>query len=131
MGKVRDGLKERYWRGVIRRQGKSGETVTRFCADEGVRVHQFYWWRRSLRARDGQSTLGSRVAADDQAAGQEEKASPSFVPVRLSFSPQAQTLIEMLHPSGWVVRVPVGFDPLSLRRILATLEPSASSVGEN
>ncbi len=126
MGKVRDALKERYWRDTIRRQGRSGESVSQFCAGEGVRVHQFYWWRRSLRSRDGQPT---RDAVNDQAAEQGEKVDPSFVPVRLAFSTQAS--IEMVHPSGWVVRVPTGFEPKSLRQILATLDPATPAAVEN
>ncbi len=129
MGKFRDASKEQYWRGVIRRQGESGETVTRFCAREGVSAHRFYWWRRALRARDRQSTPDAQVSADNERASQDEAAGKSFVPVR--FPSLTQAPIEMVHPGGWVVRVPVGFDPLSLRRILATLDPSFSDPREN
>jgi len=130
MGKVRDASKEHFWRGVIRRQGESGETVSRFCAREGVSAHRFYWWRRALRARDRQSTPDAQVSAADELLGrQDEESSKPFVPVHLPFLTQAP--IEMVHPGGWVVRVPVGFDPLSLRRILATLDPSSLEPGEN
>ncbi|HJN09990.1 MAG TPA: hypothetical protein QF564_14990 [Pirellulaceae bacterium] len=129
MGKVRDASKEQYWRGVIGRQVASGETVTRFCAGEGVSAHRFYWWRRALRSRDRQSTPDVQVSAADERARQDEEAAKSFVPVRLPFLTQVP--IEMVHPGGWVVRVPAGFDPLSLRRILAMLDPCSSDVGEN
>lgn len=52
MAKSRDAAKERYWRGVIRRQGASGLGTKRFCAREGISEHRFYWWRRTLRRRD-------------------------------------------------------------------------------
>jgi len=126
MGKIRDASKERYWRKVIRRQGRSGETVGRFCAVQGVPAHQFYWWQRTLRSRDRQSTPDPQMTAGrDELARQDEEAGQSFVPVRLPFLTQAP--IEMVHPGGWVVRVPVGFDSRSLCRILATLDPSAEN----
>jgi hypothetical protein len=52
MAKSRDAAKEKYWRGVIRRQGASGLGTKRFCAQEGISEHRFYWWRRTLRRRD-------------------------------------------------------------------------------
>ena len=52
MAKSRDAAKERYWRGVIRRQGAGGLGTKRFCAREGIPEHRFYWWRRTLRRRD-------------------------------------------------------------------------------
>jgi len=130
MKKNRDVSKERHWRKVIRRQGKSGETVAHFCAREGVPAHQFYWWKRTLRARDRQSTREPQIASDgDESARQGEQAGHSFVPVRLPFVTDAP--IEVVHPVGYVVRVPTGFDPRSLRRILATLAPSSADSGEN
>jgi len=126
MGK-RDASKERYWRKLIRRQGKTDETVAGFCAREGVPVHQFYWWQRTLRTRERQSTSQRRV--DDASTSPSELAGASFVPVRLPFVPQAP--IELVHPGGCVVRVPPGFDPQSLRLILATLDPSTFDNAEN
>jgi len=123
--KVRDASKERYWRRLIRRQRKTDETVARFCAREGLRVHQFYWWQRTLRARDQQSTTERREGCDAASPG--EEAAKPFVPVRLPFLTHAP--IEVVHPGGYVVRVPVGFDPLSLRRILVTLDPPGSDSG--
>lgn len=126
----RDVSKERYWRRIIRRQGKSGETITHFCAREGVPVHQFHWWKRTLRARDRQSTQELQIADNgDASARQDKQASNSFVPVRLPFLNDAP--IEVVHPGGYLVRVPVGFDPPSLGRILATLDRSSTDSGCN
>lgn len=126
----RDMSKERYWRKIIRRQDKSGETVVHFCAREGVPAHQFHWWKRTLRVRDRQSTPDMPIAdGGDASAGQDGQASNSFVPVQLPFMTGAP--IEVVHPGGYVVRVPVAFDPHSLRRILATLDRSSSNSGEN
>ena len=131
MKKNRDVSKERYWREVIRRQATSGETVAHFCAVEGVPTHQFYWWKRTLRVRDRQSTRkhGRRpepqIASDpDEPARQDERADSSFVPVRFPWMTDAPT--EVVHSVGYVVRVPTGFHAQSLYRVLATLDPSSS-----
>lgn len=129
MGKVRDASKERFWRKLIRRQGKSDETVARFCAREGVPVHQFYWWRRTLRERSSPANRGHGRMASGEVASTSKPDALAFVPVRVPFSLSAP--IEVVHPGGCVVRVPAGFDRLALRGILASLEPSPSDTGEN
>jgi len=127
MGKA---SKERYWRELVRRQRDRGETVARFCAREGVSVHQFYWWKRTLKLRSRRSMPGQgRPAARADTAGEGSLAAKSFFPVRLPFSTPAP--IELVHPGGCVVRIPAGFDPRSLRQILASLDPAASNAGEN
>jgi hypothetical protein len=59
--------------------------------------------------------------------GRREDHSP-FLPVSLPLS--FGVSIEVVHPRGYVVRVPASFDPLALKRILAVLDASASSSGE-
>ena len=120
MGK-RDASKERYWRRLIRQRAKTGETVAGFCAREGVPVHQFYWWQRTLRTGQQRSALPRRNG--QHRASVSDLADKSLVPVRLPVVTPAS--IEVLHPGGCVVRVPAGFDPHWLRRILATLDPPA------
>ena len=39
------------WRRRVRRFGRSGLTVVRFCAEEGVSTASFYRWRKRLAAR--------------------------------------------------------------------------------
>ncbi len=121
MGKVRDAAKERYWRRLLGQQGKSGETISDFCARKSVPAHQFHWWRRTLR--DRQSAADRCTPPDDASKGEQD--AKAFVPVRVAFP--VSVPIEVVHPGGWVLRVPVGFDPLSLRRILATLDPSSDT----
>jgi hypothetical protein len=136
MGKRYDGSKERYWRRLLQQSGRRGETIAQFCARRRVPVHQYYWWQRTLRERDRQSATGSEAPAEgdgsrlwrDASASKRERRQATFVPVRLPFSVSAP--IEVVHPKGWVVRVPVGFDPLSLGRILAMLDRPASDLTE-
>jgi len=170
MAKSRDAAKERYWRGVIRRQGASGLGTKRFCARERIPERRFYWWRRTLRQRDehraqdrcpargkhrlqdlqGEGARDSDAvgkagpirrggirrgglisghAAGDGARhrGRQEDHSP-FLPVSLPLSLGAP--IEVVHPRGHVIRVPAIFDPVALKHILAVLDASAGSSGE-
>ena len=130
MAKSRDAAKEKYWRGVIRRQGASGLGTKRFCAQEGISEHRFYWWRRTLRQRSRRRARAPRdgVAVDSGGdCGSPGDASP-FLPVALPFSIGAP--IEVVHPRGHVIRVPAIFDPIALKRILAVLDISSGSCGE-
>lgn len=129
MGKAADASKERYWRKLIGRQHAGGQTVARFCAREGVPVHQFYWWKRTLRTRDGRTRPGvNRRSANRDAADEARLATMPFVPVRLPFSTVAP--IELVHPAGWVLRIGAGFDAQSLGQILVLLDRAASNSGE-
>jgi hypothetical protein len=131
MGKGHDRSKEQYWRKLIQRQGDTGESIARFCARQGVPVHQFYWWRRTLQKRDRLSSAdrGSRGVATGEVASKGEADPLAFLPVRLPFS--IGVPIEVVHPGGCVLRVPIGFDLLSLQRILASLDPSTPDAAEN
>jgi hypothetical protein len=130
MAKSRDAAKERYWRGVIRRQEASGLGSKRFCAQEGISEHRLYWWRRTLRQRGRHRARASRdggAAASGCDRGSQGDSS-AFLPIALPFSVGAP--IEVVHPRGHVVRVPASFDPVAFQRILAVLDISAGSSGE-
>ena len=130
MAKSRDAAKERHWRGVIRRHGASGLGTKRFCAQEGISEHRFYWWRRTLRQRGRHRARAARdggAADSGRDRGSQGDSSP-FLPVALPFSVGAP--IEVVHPRGHVIRVPAIFDPVALKRILAVLDISAGPSGE-
>ncbi len=130
MAKSPDAAKERYWRRLIRRQATSGLGTRGFCEREGIPESRFWWWRRTLRERDGHSARPARrmqvkrPVSDSRRNGVE---SP-FLAVPLSMS--LATSIEIVHPRGHVLRVPVCFDASVLRRILATLDTPADSSEE-
>lgn len=164
MAKSRDGVKERYWRDIFRRQVASGLGVRQFCVQEGLPEHRFHWWRRTLRERGRQNQSGvggHRRPRDSRGRGSQAAGKPSpvrrggirpervlsegaiadmavqrhsqedrspFVPVSLALS--LGSPIEIVHPHGHVVRVPVIFDPDALKRILAVLDLSAKPLGE-
>ena len=119
----RDASKERFWKKVIGEQRKSGQTVVAFCARESMSVHKFYWWKRTLRDRGQQPTSATGECREQEI----EQVAQTLIPVRLPSLTQAP--IELVHPSGWVVRVSVGFDPSTLETIVAAFDPSDRGEG--
>jgi hypothetical protein len=109
VSKVRDRKKEAYWRRQFVEHGRSGKSVAEFCRQRRISPHQFHWWKRRLSLLDGQEE------------GSQAGNAPGFVPVRLPVFSFSAGLIEVVHPSGCVVRVPPGFDGDCLRRVLDTL----------
>ena len=99
--------REQFWRDLIARQQRGGQSVAAFCRDHGVSQPSFFSWRKRLR-------LHCDVPP-----------SP-FVPVQIDLSsPLAQPApIEIVLPSGACVRVSHGCDRQMLETVLAILEPS-------
>lgn len=103
-GKPRDLRKEQQWRQWIQQWQHSGLSVRAFCARHGVALPSFYAWRRTLQRRDATTSpfLPVRVVADE--------------------APAAVARVELVLPGGRCLRVPPGFDPATLRQLLAVLQ---------
>ena len=102
-GKPRDPRKEQHWRRLIQLWKNSGLSVRAFCARHHITQPSFYAWRRELQQRDSATAfVPVRVVTDDQ---------PAF-----------STPIEILLPGGRSVRITPGFDPATLRELLAVLQ---------
>jgi hypothetical protein len=80
----------------------SGLTVADFCDRERISVASFYAWKRRL--------------ATDPAP----EPAPRFVPVRV-VTPPASAPVELLLPSGFVLRLAPGVDLAWLRQLLGLL----------
>jgi transposase-like protein len=91
---------EPFWRDLIDRWKASGQSIAAFCAAHGVSQATFYAWRRRLGGR--RSTA---------------KPAPAFAALRVVPDPA----IEIVLPSGLVVRVPVGTDPATVVRLVVAL----------
>ena len=115
MSKVPDKKKEAYWRRQFSEHKASGKSIAEFCRRRRIPLHQFHWWKRRLSLLEGQ---------DEEGQAENE---PGFVPVRLPAFSFSVGLIEVVHPSGCVVRIPPGFDTGSLRRVLDTLGAQQSA----
>jgi transposase-like protein len=55
-GPMRSEALEATWRARIARQQQSGRTGRSFCRQEKLKESAFYYWRRELSRRDGQSS---------------------------------------------------------------------------
>lgn len=109
MAKSRGEVKQRRWERLLQEKQSSRKSVAAFCRARRIPVHQFYWWQRQLRYRKvaQRSTEPSKDAA--------------FVSVRVPFHTPT---IELVHPSGCVIRVGAGVDTRSLRDVLHALQPT-------
>ena len=103
----RDPKRGQYWRDTIAAWRKSGQSVSAFCREHDVPQASFYSWRQSLRERGRQ-----RPAAPTQATSQ-----PTLVPLRVV--PDA--VVEVVLPTGLVLRVPVGTDAAVVAKFVSTL----------
>jgi transposase len=107
-GRPRDPRKEQQWRRWIQQWQTSGLTVRAFCARHALALPSFYAWRRQLQQRD--------VAAH------------TFLPVRVvpDEDPAPAHSLEVVLAGGRRLRVTPGFDPATLRQLLAVLEEASS-----
>jgi hypothetical protein len=114
---ARRGLEQReqYWRGVLERQRKSGQSIRAFCLANKIPQASFFNWRRKLTER--QIDTAKTVNAESQ-----RRDPLPFIPVKIQTLAGPGGVIELLHPRGCLLRVPGAFDPESLLRILRVLD---------
>ena len=90
-----------YWRSVYEQYVESGLSIRRFCQENGISQSTFFAWRKKLRKEPaGVKSTSPVPGRDDQ-----PRANPgmSFLAVKL---PTESESIEVLHPLGYVVRIP-------------------------
>jgi transposase len=107
----RDAKKERYWRDIVKRQGRSGHSVRDFCHREGVKESAFYWWRRELSRRS------VKHAVNEPAHN-----AARFLPVKVAGDNKGEGGLELRLGTGCVLYLKPGFDRQTLVDVLAVLE---------
>jgi transposase len=124
IGKQRDPAKEQLWRRVIADQARCGVSIRAYCRREGLKPWNFQWWRRELTRRDRQ--VASAPTRTRREPAHELARTSAFLPVRVVEDapvPIAEApAIEIVLPTGPIVRVNRGFDPLALDAVLSVLE---------
>jgi hypothetical protein len=94
---------ERRWRDLLDQWQRSNQTIRMFCDEHHISEASFYSWRGELARRDREQV--------------EAKSQPTFVPVQVL----ANSPIEVVLPSGVVLRVPTGADPTLVAQLVAAL----------
>jgi hypothetical protein len=96
------------WRQRLQRFEHAGLSAVAFCAKEGVSTATFYAWRQRLRQPPAEPTTAPDRPADGAAR---------LIPVRLLHAAP----VEIVLPSGLVLRLTPGCDLDFVRSLLATL----------
>jgi hypothetical protein len=90
----------------------SGLTLREFGKRHGIALSTLTWWRRVFRHAGDQA--GNVVAAEEPVVFTEVPP-PANVP-------RTAAVLEIVLPSGHLVRVPAGADSETLRRVLQALQ---------
>jgi hypothetical protein len=119
--------KEAYWREMLSRQQRSGQSIRQFCKDHDLSEPSFYGWKREIKKRDGHAAgtapkRRSRSGMKNQAAQRHASASP-FIPLQLTGGPTR--VMELVHPRGHLLRIPAVFDENCLHKVLQLLDREA------
>ena len=117
--------RETYWRSVFQEHADSGLSIRRFCQTNGISEGSFFNWRkkleldpslangRTVQSREGdhrgesqaKQSAGGKQASLASRSDDHPAASPSVSFVALNL-PAANEPIEVVHPRGYVVRIP-------------------------
>jgi hypothetical protein len=122
MSKGYDPAKHRRWRDLLRRQKQSGLSIRGFCEQESLSEARFHWWRRELARRGSISADGQRhLSGRRPAKVMRQPAAVTLLPLEVQ-SLSDRAAIEVVLPSGVLLRIGVGTDMPLLRDVLAALE---------
>jgi hypothetical protein len=122
--------REMYWSALIADFRRSGLTHVQFCRLRRVPIHSFRKWL--YRLRPGLPAPSRAKATTSQASLPHRSAPPAFLPVHIRpeqpFATDARQRaispapLELVLAHDRRLRIPVGFDPATLRQLLAVLE---------
>jgi transposase-like protein len=98
------------WRGLVMEQSQSGQTVSAFCRERGIRDSQFYDWKKRVREGEGATFVEVKVKDSSE---------------RPKRAAEADRAIEIRLGKGRSLLVGPGFDTSHLRALLVVLETEA------
>ena len=104
-------VRARQMRRVLARWQRSGLTLGEYGQKRGIPVSTLTWWRRVFR--DAGDEDGNGASAENPVVFTEVP-KPAKVP-------RMPAVVEIVLPSGHVVRVPAGADTATLQRVLQAL----------
>jgi hypothetical protein len=97
------------WAERLERFAAAGLTTAQFCAAEGVSVASFYLWKRRLAPADSASAPATTSGSEPR---------PRLLAVRL---PEQTPAVELVLPTGALLRIGAGADEATLRCLLRLL----------
>jgi hypothetical protein len=90
------------WAERISAQQRSGISVKQFCREQGLTEYSFYAWRKRLQKKES-----IRFALVDRGVARQE--------------PSTETALELVLATGERLRIGIGVDVGTLRRVLDAL----------
>jgi transposase-like protein len=105
-------VRARQMRRVLARWKRSGSTLREFGEKRGIPPSTLSWWRRVFRRAGDEEMSGTAV---------ENPIVFSEAPKR-AYVPRTLSVLEIVLPSGHLVRVPAGADSATLQRVLQALQ---------
>jgi transposase len=127
----RDPKKEAFWRRMMARWRRSHLTVRDFCAEQSLSEPSFSAWRQTLARRDAVAPSALPAPVPPASDPPPLAGMPAFLPVHVvADSPQPAAVptdvpLDLVLPSGLIIRVRPDFDAATLQRLLAILEALA------
>lgn len=117
----RNSRKEQQWRTILANWQRSGQSVRVFCAQHDLLEQSLYAWRRIIAQRDQEARQSPQPQPDNSA---KPTSPPRFVPIHLTptIETNINTPLEIVLPGNRTIRVATGFDPATLRQLLALLQ---------
>jgi transposase len=97
--------REQFWTDTITAWKESGQSIRAFCAARGIAQATFFVKRRELARRGPHAEPAAPTR------------SPSFAAVRVI----AEPVVEVVLPTGLLVRVPSSADPVAVARLVTAL----------
>jgi hypothetical protein len=99
------GEKRRFWQDQIERQSQSKLTQAQYCDQNGLKLSQFTHWKY----KSPKKTIAAVTFVS--------------VPVpTINAKPAAPVALNLITAAGYRIEVHPGFDPVTLRQLIATLE---------
>ena len=119
MSQQRDPAREQFWREAVAAWQESGQTIRAFCAARRLSEASLYAWRRELAQRDRARRPGARKWS--RALPKSSRSAAKFVPLQVLPS----ALVEVVLPTGVVVRVPTGVEATAVASLVAALRATS------
>lgn len=104
-----------YWQETVEAWSRSGLSQVEYCRRHELTLSTFRWWRRKLR--DRAVSLPNKISS--------KVVNHSFLPVHLLEPQSHHSFIEIHLPGERRIQVTPGFDPETLKKVLAVLDACA------